>query len=176
MDILQSLYKHVMPESFLAKLAGGDQDAFQQMEAPALRQLGEQQSKLATRFSNRGMGGRHGSGFRNAMNSMTSNFLQDLHSKRNDFQSEKLQQLMKFSEMLMQQRPYQNFLEEETEEPAWWQKAIGIGAPVVGTAAGAYFGGPTGAAMGAKIGSQFGQAFMPQSMNRKIQGSRMMEF
>ena len=65
MNLFKSMFGQVGPDSFLGKLAGGDQSMFEQMEAPAMRQFQGLQGQLASRFSGMGMGSRRGSGFQN---------------------------------------------------------------------------------------------------------------
>src|SRR5580698_10554595 len=72
MQLFQSMFGQVAPGSYLSKLASGDQSQFDQLEAPAMRQFGELQGNIASRFS-AGFGGpgassaRHRSGFQNTM-------------------------------------------------------------------------------------------------------------
>jgi hypothetical protein len=106
MELFQSLFGHLGPDSFLSRLAGGDQEGFDEMEAPALRQFQGMQGQLASRFSGAGMGARRGSGFQNSLNQQTSDFAQDLQSKRQQMQINALRELMGFSSDLLKQQPY----------------------------------------------------------------------
>ncbi len=153
------MFSHVNPQSTTARLAGGDQSAFDQLEAPALRQFGELQGDIASRFSGMGMGGRRGSGFKNTMNSAASNFAQDLQSQRMGLQQQALRDLMNMSNSLLQQKPYENMLVQKQRRPSFMQNMIGGVAPLAGAAIGGMTGGPMGAAMGGNLGSQFGAAF-----------------
>lgn len=123
MNLFQHLFSHVGPESYLSRLAGGDEGAFEQMEAPAHRQFQGQLGQLASRFSGMGMGGRRSSGFQNATTSAASNFAQNLQSQRMGLQSNALQQLMQMSQMLLGQRPEEQFL---TEKPQNFMKSLGM--------------------------------------------------
>jgi hypothetical protein len=69
MQLFQQLFGHVGPDSFLNKLASGDQSQFEQLEAPALRQFQGLQGQTASRFSGMGTGAQKSSGFQNAMSS-----------------------------------------------------------------------------------------------------------
>jgi len=158
MQLFGSLFGHVQPGSFLSKLAGGGQGMFDQLEAPALRQFGELQGNIASRFSGFGSGARHSSGFQNTMNQYASNFAQDLQSQRLGLQSNALQQLMQLSESLLGQRPSQNFLIEKQQQPSFWNQLAGIGFPLLGAGLGA-FGGLPGAKLGASLGSTIGSKF-----------------
>jgi hypothetical protein len=110
MQLFSQLFGNVGPDSYLSKLAGGDQAMFDQIEAPAHRQFQGQIGQLASRFSGMGTGGRHSSGFQNAGSAAASNFAQDLQSQRQGLQRQALQDLMGFSEMLLGQRPTEKFI------------------------------------------------------------------
>lgn len=115
MKLFQSMFGHVAPGSFLSRLASGDQTIFNEMEAPAMRQFNEMQGGLASRFSGMGMGARNSSGFQNTMNSATSNFAQDLQSKRQDLQRQAIMDLMGMSNSLLGQKPYEQFLNKKPD-------------------------------------------------------------
>jgi hypothetical protein len=110
MDLFQQLFSFLGPNSDLSKLAGGDQSYFDEMEAPALRQFNDVQSGIANRFSNSGMGSRNSSAFQNAQTSAASNFAQELQGKRQGLQSQALQDLMGYSNSLLNKNPYEQFL------------------------------------------------------------------
>jgi len=158
MQLFKQLFAHLGPDSFLSKIAGGDQSAFAEMEAPALRQFSEEQGNIASRFSGMGQGGRKSSGFKNTMNTAASNFAQDLAGKRNEKQMSAIEQLMQMSNMMMGQKPYENFLTKKDQ---------GQGLGGWGGAAGGILGGiggflspmPGGAMAGAKLGYGIGSGF-----------------
>jgi hypothetical protein len=154
MDLYQQLFGYLGPDSDLARLAGGDESYFQQMEAPALRQFNELQGGLASRFSGMGMGARKSSGFQNTATQASSNFAQDLASRRQELSRQALMDMFNMSNVLLGQKPYDRFLAEKPEKGP----ALGGWGPVLGTAAGAAggfaLGGPWGAFKGASIGSQ----------------------
>lgn len=156
MQLFQSLFSHVSPGSYLSRLAGGDESMFQDIEAPAMKQFGELQGQLASRFSGMGLGGRHGSGFNLAANQATSDFAQQLQSQRHSLQQQAIQELMGMSNTLLGQDPYML----EKKGPSGWQKALGIGLPIAGAAVGGAFGGLPGAKLGGKLGSTVGQSFL----------------
>jgi len=110
MELFQRLFGQVGPESQLSRLAGGDQSQFEQLEAPALKQFGELQGNLASRFSGFGAGARRSSGFQNTMNQAASDFAQQLQAQRLGLQRQALQDLMGMSSQLLAQRPYEQFL------------------------------------------------------------------
>ena len=126
MQLFQQMFSNVNPESFTSRLAGGDQSAFGEMEGSALRQFNELQGGIASRFSGMGMGGRKSSGFQNTMNVASSNFAQDLASKRMGLQRQAIQDLMGMSSDLLGQRPRENLL--TPKQKPWWQELLmGIG-------------------------------------------------
>lgn len=145
-NLFQHLFSHAGPESFLGKLAGGDQSQFEQLEAPALRQFNQFQSDTANRFSQQApgaMSSQGGSGFRNALNQGASDFAQNLHSRRLDLQRQSISDLLRISESLLGQRPYDKFLMRK-KIPFWKQlllQASDQGREFAGSAAKAYTGG-----------------------------------
>jgi hypothetical protein len=157
MQLFQQMFSNVGPGSFLSRLAGGDESMFQQMEAPALRQFGELQGGLSSRFSGMGMGARNSSGFQNTMTQAGSSLAQDLASKRQDLQRQAIMDLMGLSSNLLSQNPYERFLyEKQKKEKTPWGKYIGGG---IGAIGGAFAGGPVGAMQGAQMGSSLGSMF-----------------
>lgn len=122
MDLHNQLYSNVGPDSYLSKLSSGDQDTFDEMEAPALRQFNELQGGLASRFSGQGLGGRQSSGFRNASNASAQDFASQLQSNRVNLQRQALMDLMGYSDMLLNQKPYDVSLAEKRQRPpGFWQ-------------------------------------------------------
>ena len=63
MQMFQQMFGRLGPDSFMGKLASGDQSQFEQMEAPAMRQFAGLQGNIASRFSGQGTGARRSSGF-----------------------------------------------------------------------------------------------------------------
>ena len=157
MELYQSMFPHLSPESFLNMLATGDQSMFEQMEAPAMKQFQQLQSQTASQFSGMGMGAQGGSGFRNQLNQQTSDFAQQLHSQRMGIQNNAIKDLMGMSNTLLGQRPKENFMvKKEEEKKSGWG---GIAGAVVGGTAGMFMGGPMGAMAGASLGSAVGNQF-----------------
>jgi hypothetical protein len=154
MRLFQQSFGHVSPQSFTGRLAGGDQSAFGEVEAPALRQFNELQGGLASRFS--GMGGqgalssRNSSGFQNAANQQSSNFAQQLQSNRQGLQRQALQDLMGMSNDLLGQKPFNvGMVEKQQDQGFDWGGALGA---LGGGALGFFAGGPMGAMSGAQMG------------------------
>jgi hypothetical protein len=127
MQLFQQLFSQVGPESYLSKLAGGDESLFSEMEAPALRQFSGLQGNIASRFSQGGgagsLGSRRSSGFQNTMNQASSDFAQDLQSKRQSLQQQAIKDLFGMSNDLLNQRPYEQFLYEKKKP--FWQELMG---------------------------------------------------
>lgn len=156
MQLFQQMFGQVGPESYLSRLSGGDQSMFGEIEAPALRQFNELQGNIASRFSNMGLGARRSSGFQNTMSSASSNFAQDLQAQRQGLQRQALMDLMGFSNELLGQRPYDQFLVERQQKQSGLGGFIGAG---VGGVGGFFAGGPMGALKGAQLGYGIGSAF-----------------
>ena len=130
MKLFQDLFSQVGPGSYTSRLAGGDESLFNQMEAPAMRQFSQLQGQNASRFSGMGLGARKGSGFQNFQNQATSDFAQDLQSRRQELQRQAIQDLMGMSRDLLGQRPYENYL--VPKQKPWWQELLlGIGQTAV---------------------------------------------
>jgi len=122
MELFQSLFGNLGPDSFLGKLAGGDKETFDQLEAPALQQFQGLQGQLASRFSGMGSGAQKSSGFKNTANQASADFAQQLQSNRLGLQQGALSQLHEMANSLLQQRPYEQFLTEKPE--SGWQKLL----------------------------------------------------
>ncbi len=113
MQLFQSMFGQTGPDSFLGKLAGGDEQMFQQMEEPAMRQFGQLQGNIASRFSGMGMGGRKSSGFQNTMGQASSDFASQLQGQRQQLQRQALMDMMGISSNLLGQRPQEKFVGEK---------------------------------------------------------------
>lgn len=157
MQLLQSLFPHVSPESFLSKLAGGDQSTFQEMEAPALKQFSELQGNLASRFSGMGMSGRHSSGFQNTANTAAQDFAQQLQANRQNLRRQAITDLMGLSTNLLGQRPFETGLQQKAEKQS--SGFGGLAGAALGGIGGLFAGGPAGALSGAKLGYNVGSSF-----------------
>lgn len=159
MQLFQRLFSQISPDSYLSRLAGGDQESFAQMEAPAMRQFQDVLGGISSRFSGMGSGARKSSGFQNTISTAASNFAQDLASRRHDLQRQALMDLMGISESLLSQRPYEKFLIEKQQNPSFMQQLLGAALPGAGAALGGIFGGMPGAKLGASVGESMGRAF-----------------
>lgn len=153
MQLYNQQFANVGPQSYLSRLAGGDQNTFNQIEAPAMQQFNELQGGLASRFSGMGMGGRRSSGFQNTANQAGSDFAQQLQSNRQSLQRQALMDLTSMSQSLLGQRPYEQFLVEKQQRANPWAEFAGkLGGAIPGAVAGFATGGPAGAAIGGASG------------------------
>lgn len=100
---------------FLSKLASGDPEMFAEMEAPAMRQFGELQGDIASRFSGAGMGGQRSSGFQQAQSGAASELSEKLASNRMGMQQSAIQQLLGLSGQLLGTSPFENIYHEGSQ-------------------------------------------------------------
>lgn len=159
MDLYKQQFGFLGPESYLSRLANGDEDIFEEMEAPAHRQFQGNLGQLASRFSGMGTGGRKSSGFQNTATAAASNFAQDLASRRGEMQQQAIKDLMGFSNQILGQRPYETDLfEKPQKQPSGWGGLAGAG---VGAVGGFFAGGgnPATALKGASLGYNIGSGF-----------------
>lgn len=155
MNLFSQMFGQVSPDSYLSKLAGGDQSQFAQMEEPALRQFGEMQGGLASRFAGMGVGANRSSGAQNAQTSAAQNFSSQLQSNRMGLMRQAQQDLFGMSRDLLGQKPYsETFLEPQQPETPWWQTLLGGLGGMAGQAAGSFGGGIAGQ-LGSSIGRKW---------------------
>lgn len=156
MELFKQMFGDVDPESFLAQLAGGDEDFFNQMEAPALQQFSELQGGLASKFSGMGSGARGSSGFQNTMNQAASDFAQKLQSGRHELQTNAIKDLSNMRGQLLGMKPYENFLVQKQHKKSGLGGLLGS---LLGGGAGFGLGGMGGAMKGAQFGYGVGSQF-----------------
>lgn len=159
MNLYKQMFSNVGPDSYLSKIAGGDEAAFREMEAPAERDFAARIGGIASTFSGgsgRGsLGSRRSSSFQNSTTAAASNFSQDIAARRHDLRRQALQDLTGMSNDLLNQRPYQRALVErpQEQETNYWGDIGGrFAAAVPGAVAGFATGGPAGAGIGAATG------------------------
>jgi len=141
MNLFRQMFSQVGPESFLSKLAGGDPSQFEALEAPAMRQFGQLQSQIASRYSGvdpGAMSARRGSGFQGAQTSAAQQFAESLQAQRLGLQRQALMDLMGISESLLGQRPYEQFMVKK--DPSFLQQ-LGLGLAGSAGQMGSMFGG-----------------------------------
>ena len=162
MKLFSQLFSNVGPDSYLSKLAGGDEGLFSEIEAPALRQFQELQGQMGSRFSGMGMGAQKSSGFRNSMGQAGSDFAMKLQSQRQGLQRQAIQDLMGYSNQLLGQSPYERFMIEKQQKPQQ-QGGLGgwgsAGGALLGGAGGFLMGGPAMGIQGAQLGATVGSGF-----------------
>jgi hypothetical protein len=166
MDLFQHLFSHAGPESYLSRLAGGDESLFGEIEAPALRQFSGLQGNIASRFSQGGgspggrqeaLGSRRSSGFQNTLGGAASDFALQLQSQRQGLQRQAIMDLMGLSSNLLGQKPYDTFVEEPRQrQSSGWGGFLG---GALGGIGGLLTGGPAGIVPGAKLGYNAGSFF-----------------
>jgi hypothetical protein len=165
MQLLQQRIGELGPDSYLAKLAGGDQSIFNQIEAPAMQQFSALQGGMASRFSGGGgqaqggLSSRRSSGFQNSIGEAGSTFAMQLQAQRQQLQQQAIRDLQGLSGQLLGQRPYETSLVEKQQKGAGGWGAVG--GAVLGGGAGLFLSGgnPMMGLQGAKLGSGIGGAF-----------------
>jgi hypothetical protein len=161
MKLLSEMMGNVGPDSYLSRLAGGDESMFNEIEAPALRQFQELQGQMGSRFSGMGMGAQKSSGFKNSMGQAGSDFAMQLQAQRQQLQQQAIKDLMGHSQMLLGQRPYERFMIQKPQQQQ--QGGFGgwgsVGGAALGGLAGMASGNPGMGFKGAQLGSQIGSGF-----------------
>lgn len=151
--------ENVGPNSYLSRLAGGDESLFNEIEAPAFNQFNEQMGGLASRFSGMGMGGRRSSGFQNMGGQAASNFAEQLQGNRMNIRNQAIQSLHGMSQDLLNQRPFERQLYKKEEKQGMSGSGWGtLGGAALGAGVG-LMGGPFGAMQAAQWGAAVGSAF-----------------
>ena len=126
---------------FLSKLASGDEEMFQQTEAPAYAAFDKLLGQLGSRFA--GMGALDSSAFQNATSGAAGELSQNLQANRMGLQQGAIDKLLGLSDSFLGQRPYDTFLEKN--EGFDWGGLLG---GLLGS-----FGGPALGTMGKGLGS-----------------------
>lgn len=98
---------------FLQGLAGGDESMFEQAEAPAYRAFNKQIGELGSRFAGFGSGSLDSSAFQQATSGAAGELAENLQSKRLGLQTGAIERLLGLSQNLLQERPYDSFLEKK---------------------------------------------------------------
>ena len=125
-ELHERSFQHVAPDSYLSRLAGGDEDIFNEIEAPAMREFQGMQGQMASRFSqgqgSGSLGQRRSSGFQNQMSAASGNLAQNLASQRHQLKRQAIQDLMGITGELLNQKPREKFLAEKPpkqQKPGW---------------------------------------------------------
>lgn len=125
---------------------GGDEQTWQQLEAPAMRQFGQLQGSLSSRFSGLGGGARRSSGFQNTIGEAGTDLAERLQGQRLGLQQSAQNQLMDLYQNLLGQDLYNTGL--VPKKKPFWQELLGSLSGGLGQAAGT-IGGLWG---GSKLG------------------------
>jgi hypothetical protein len=133
---------------------GGDEETWGKLEAPALRQFGQLQGQIASRFSAGGggpgaMSSRRGSGFNNAQGGAAADFAERLQGQRLGLQQGAQDRLMQLYQQLLGQDVFSTGL--VPKQKPWWQElASSLGGGLSSA------GGTLGGLYGAKAAGLFG--------------------
>jgi len=124
-------------------LAGGDEEAFGQLEKPAYSAFQKTLGQIGTRFG--GLGAMGSSAFQNATSGAAQSLAENLGSQRMGIQNNALDRLMGLSDKLLGAEPFSQFLEPKSK----------------GFDFGSLLGGLGGKAIGG-LGGGIGQALLPK--------------
>lgn len=122
---------------------GGDEETWGKLEAPALRQFGQLQGQIASRFSAGGggpgaMSSRRGSGFNNAQGGAAADLAERLQGNRLGLQQGAQDRLMQLYQSLLGENLFETSL--VPKKKPWWQTGLeglsGVAGTVGGTAGG----------------------------------------
>lgn len=153
-ELFSKQFGNLDQNSFLGKLAGGDQSTFEQMEAPAMQQFQGLQSGLASQFSGgmgaggRVMSARRGSGFFNTQNQASMDFAGQLQANRQNMRMQAIQGLHGMSMDLLNQKPFSYVEKQQKQKTNWFGPIMGM----VGSALSGPLGGMLGTALGGSMG------------------------
>lgn len=151
MNLFKQTFGLVSPDSYLSRLSQGDEELFNEMEAPAHRQFSESLGGIASKFSGAGsFGARRSSGFQNTTTAAASNFAQDLASRRQELQRSAITDLASISQMLLGQRPTEKLLMGHEHKPSFGEQALSFAGNALGGVAGGF---------GKGFGNQFGNKY-----------------
>ena len=119
MELYGQGFDLVGPDSYLSRLAAGDQSFFEEMEKPAFRQLAEAQGGLGSRFASMGMGGLKSSGFKNMANAQAMDMAMRLQGQRQQLRQQAIKDLHGISQDILGRRPYERFISNRPEKKEW---------------------------------------------------------
>lgn len=94
-----------------SKLAGGDEGAFEQLEAPAYSSFQKSLGQIGSRFS--GLGAMGSSAFQNATSGAAADLSERLQGQRMGIQQSAIDKLLGLSTSLLGQQPYENIQEQK---------------------------------------------------------------
>lgn len=96
---------------FLSRLGMGDDEAFEQAEAPASSAFNKALGQLGSRYSQ--LGARDSSSFQQATSGAAAELGENLGAKRLGIQENAIERLLSLSQNLLGQKPYDTFLEKK---------------------------------------------------------------
>jgi hypothetical protein len=164
-ELFKRQFEKVGPESYVSRLAAGDEKIFEEMEKPAWRQFQQAQGELGSRFAELApgaMSARKGTGFQNAAEQLSSDYALGLYSKRQELMREARHELREHTNELLGQRPFDKYViakPKKYQEPEEEGGNYGIPGMLVGGATGYLTKGPAGVIPGAKAGFDIGNQF-----------------
>jgi hypothetical protein len=156
MRIFEGEEQYLSPDSYLGRLAGGDESIFNEIEEPALRQFNELQGNIASRFSGMGMGGRKSSGFQNTTNTALQDFASQLQAQRMNLRNQAIRDLMGFSNQFLNQRPVEKGFQKKDRSGGWGEGVSTLFGGGPGLATGDTGGAIQGMSNTARIFAQLG--------------------
>lgn len=120
---------------------GGNEEYWNQLEAPAKKEFGQYQSDIANRFSQAAPGAssaRRSSGHQNAQNSAAADFAERLASNRMGLQQNAISQLLGIGQNLLGTSLTSNYL--LPKKKPFWQELLGSASGGIGQGAGYMLG------------------------------------
>jgi hypothetical protein len=107
----------------LSQLAGGgNEELWNKLEAPALRQFGQLQGNIASRFSGMGSGARRSSGFAQSQNSAATDLAERLQGNRMGLQQQAIQDLLGLGKTLLGTQTQENML--APKQKSFWEELL----------------------------------------------------
>lgn len=125
-NLFQNLFQHLgmgagNSVDFLNKILSGDQDFFNQLEAPAYQNLEKGLAQTANRFSQFGAQG--SSAFQNAQAGQSADLASQLAQQRNQLMMGASERLLNQSNQLLNMKPFENVLQKQDQVN--WEELIG---------------------------------------------------
>lgn len=128
MDLFQRLLAAIGPGAeqglgFLSQLAGGDEDIFSQLEAPAYSALERGLRQTASGFSQ--FGAQDSSAFQNALAGQSRQLAESLGAQRVGLQQQAIERLLGSTQSLLGQKPFETHL--KSRKPGFGSFLAGAG-------------------------------------------------
>jgi hypothetical protein len=134
MQLFQSLLGAAQPGAqqglgYLGKLAGGDEEAFAQSEAPAYSAFDKLLGQIGSRYA--GVGALGSSSFQNATSGAAGDLAQNLGARRQGIQTSAIESLLGQSEKLLGQKPYEEVLNKKHDFLGDFGNVLGQSWPII---------------------------------------------